>query len=232
MENNKFQLPKAVETHFQAVNADDPAVFLSIFEENAVVIDAGKKYHGKTDIKEWSHRDYFGVHLKLEVINAVQDAKEIVVTAKCDGEYNKTGLPDPLFLDFHFTMEGDKVLRLCNVLSSNSRAIPLPQPIAAYYHASDIFDENLLSGCFAEDAMLVDEGETYYGPVDVSRHILEANRGARVMTEVTNCAEENGEAVVTAVISGDFEGSPIPLDFCFTVYNEKIKNLNITVSCE
>lgn len=80
--------------------------------------------------------------------------------------------------------------------------------------------------------MLVDEGETYYGPVDISRHILEADRGARVMTEVTNCAEKNGETVVTAVISGDFEGSPIPLDFCFTVYNEKIKNLNITVSCE
>ena len=232
MTNNKFQLPKAVETHFQATNGGDPAAFLSIFEENAVVIDAGKEYHGKPDIKEWSDHDYFGVHLRLEVINAVQDASEIVVTAKCDGEYNKAGLPDPLFLDFHFTMEGDKITRLCNVLSSNSRAIPLPQPIAAYYHASDIFDENLLARCFAEDAMLVDEGETYHGPVAVSRHILEANRGAKLMTEITNYAEKNGETVVTAIISGDFEGSPIPLDFCFTLYNEKIKNLNIIVSGE
>ena len=155
-----------------------------------------------------------------------------MVTAKCDGEYNKAGLPDPLFLDFHFTMEGDKITRLYNVLSSNSRAIPLPQPIAAYYHASDIFDENLLAGCFTEDAMMVDEGETYHGPAAVSRHILEANRGAKVMTDVISYAEKSGETVVTAVISGDFEGSPIPLDFCFTVYNEKIKNLNITVSGE
>ncbi len=232
MANNKFQLPKAVETHFQATNVGDPAAFLSIFEENAVVIDAGKEYHGIPDIKEWSDHDYFGVHLRLEVINAVQDPKEIVVTAKCDGEYNKAGLPEPLFLDFHFTMEGDKITRLCNVLSSNSRAIPLTQPIAAYYHASDIFDENLLAGCFAEDAMLVDEGETYYGPVAVSRHILEANRGAKVMTEITNCVEKDGETVVTAVISGNFEGSPIPLDFCFTIHNGKIKNLNITVSGE
>lgn len=232
MTNNKFQLPKAVETHFQATNAGDPAAFLSIFEEDAVVIDAGKEYHGVQAIKEWSDHDYFGVHLRLEVINVVQDIREIVVTAKCDGEYNKAGLPDPLFLDFHFTMEGDKITRLCNVLSSNSRAIPLPQPIAAYYHASDIFDENLLAECFAEDAMLVDEGETYHGAVAVSRHILEANRGAKVMTEVTNYEEKNGETVVTAVISGDFEGSPIPLDFCFTLYNGKIKNLNITVTGE
>lgn len=232
MTNNQFQLPKAVETHFQATNAGDPAAFLSIFGENAVVIDAGKEYHGKPDIKEWSDHDYFSVHLRLEVINAVQDGKEIVVTAKCDGEYNKAGLPDPLYLDFHFTMEGDKITRLCNVRSSNSRAIPLPQPIAAYFHASDIFDENLLAGCFAEDAMLVDEGETYHGPVAVSRHIIEANRGAKVMTEVTSYAEKNGEMVVTAVISGDFDGSPIPLDFCFTLYNGKIKNLIITVSGE
>lgn len=232
MTNNKFQLPQAVETHFQATNTDDPVAFLSIFAENAAVFDAGNEYHGKSDIKEWSDHAYFGVHLRLEVINAVQDDNEIVVTAKCDGDYNKDGLPDPLFLDFHFTMWGDKITRLCNVLSSNSRAIPLPQPIAAFYHASDIYDENLLAGCFAGDAILVDEGVTYHGPQAVSRHILEANRGAGVMTEITGCSEKNGETVVTAAISGNFEGSPIPLDFCFTLNNGKIKNLNITLSDE
>ncbi|WMJ89188.1 nuclear transport factor 2 family protein [Anaerocolumna sp. MB42-C2] len=232
MTNNRFQIPKAVEIHFQAVNANDPVAFLSIFAENAVVIDAGKEYYGKPDIKEWSDHEYFGVHLRLEVINAVQDAKEIVVTARCDGDYNKVGLPDPLFLDFHFMMDGDKITRLCNVFSSNSRAIPLPQPIAAYYHASDVYDDNLLAGCFAEDAMLVDEEETYYGPKAVSRHILEANRSAKVMTEITNCSEKNGETVVTATISGNFEGSPVPLDFCFTLNDGKIKNLNITVAGE
>lgn len=232
MTNNKFQLPQAVETHFQATNTDDPVAFLSIFDENAVVIDAGKDYHGKSDIKEWSDHAYFGVHLRLKVINAVQDAEMIVVTAMCDGDYNKAGLPDPLFLDFHFTMGGDKITRLCNVLSSNSRAILLPQPIAAFYHASDVYDEDLLACCFAEDAFLVDEGETYHGPQAVSGHILKANRGAKVMTEITDCEEKNGETVVTATISGNFEGSPIPLDFCFALNNGKIKNLNITVSEE
>lgn len=232
MINNSFQLPKTIETHFHATNTDDPALFLSIFAEDAVVFDAGKEYHGKAAIKYWSDLDYFSVHLRLEVINAVQDAKEIVVTAKCDGDYNKAGLPDPLYLDFHFTMEGDKVTRLRNVLSSNSRAIPLPQPIAAYYHASDVYDANLLAGCFTEDVMLVDEGEAYHGPIAVSGHILEANRSAKVMTDITDCVEKNGETVVTATISGNFDGSPIPLDFHFTLNDGKIKNLNITVAGE
>lgn len=230
MTNNSFQLPKTIETHFHATNTDDPALLLSIFAEDAVVFDAGKEYHGKQAIKEWSDIDYFSVHLRLEVINAVQDAKEVVVTAKCDGDYNKAGLPDPLYLDFHFTIEEDRVTRLRNVLSSNSRAIPLPHPIAAFYHAADVYDAELLAACFTEDAMLVDEGEEYDGPKAVSSHILEANRSANVITEITNCAEKNGETVVTATISGNFDGSPIPLDFHFNLNDGKIKSLNITVA--
>lgn len=232
MANHPFQLPKPVEAHFQATNAGDPAAFLSTFSENAVVIDAGKEYRGKAAIKQWSDCDYFGDHLRLEITNAVQDAGELVVTAKSDGDYDKTGLPDPLYLDLHFTVEGDKVTRLRTALSSNGRAIPLPQPIAAFYHACDVYDDALLAGCFAADAVLVDEGREYHGPEAVSGHILEANRDAKVMTEVTNCAGKNEEAVVTATLSGSFEGSPVPLDFHFTLENGKIKALHIVLAGE
>lgn len=232
MINNNFQLPKPVEAHFQATNADDPVTFLSAFSDNAVVMDAGKEYQGKAAIKEWSDRDYFGDHLRLEITNAVKDAKEIVVTAKADGDYDKTGLPDPLFLDFHFTVEGEQVIRLRNVLSSNPKAILLPQPIAAYYHACDVYDDTLLAGCFAEDVVLQDEGQEYHGADTVSGHILGANRNAKVMIEITNCVEKMGETVVTATLSGDFEGSPIPLDFHFSIENGKIKVLNIVLKGE
>jgi ketosteroid isomerase-like protein len=131
MTNNQFQLPKPVEAHFQATNTDDPVTFLSTFAEDAVVIDAGKEYRGKTAIKAWSDQEYFGDHLRLEITNAVQDAGGLVVTAKSDGDYDKTGLPDPLYLDFYFTVKKDKVTRLRVVLSSNGRAIPLPQPISS-----------------------------------------------------------------------------------------------------
>ena len=223
--NSKFQLPKPVEMHFQSTNADDPVAFLSAFSDNAVVIDAGKEYHGKAAIKEWSDRTYFGDHLRLEITNTVQDAGEIVVTAKSDGDYDKTGLPDPLYLDFHFTVEGEKVTLLRIVLSSNARAIPMPQPIASFYHASDVYDAALLAACFAEDAVLYDEGKEYRGPAAISGHIMEANRKAKVIMDITACTDQNGLIVATATLSGDFEGSPVPLDFHFTLKNEKIKAL-------
>ncbi|MEK3791679.1 nuclear transport factor 2 family protein [Paenibacillus sp. FSL R7-0204] len=227
---NKIQFPRPVEEHFHATNTNDPATFLSIFAEDAIVFDAGKEYHGKTAIKEWSDHDYFGVGLRLEIKNVVENAKEIVVTAQSDGNYDKTGLPDPLYFDFHFTVDGDKITRLHNVLSSNSKAIPLPQPIAAYYHASDICDDDLLANCFAEDAILVDNGEEFHGPEVISKFIVKANRDAAGRTEVNNCVEKNDETVVTATISGNFKGSPIPLDFRFKLNNGKIKALNIVVS--
>lgn len=231
-ELKKYQLPQPIETHFHATNSDDPTAFLSVFAEDAVVFDAGIEYHGKAAIKEWSDREYFGVSLRLEVTNAVTNANEIVVTARSDGDYDKTGLPDPLYLDFHFTLEGDKITCLRNVLSSNIRSIPLPQPVATFYHASDVYNDDLLASCFAEDAMLVDEGEEYRGPKAVSRHIMSANRDAKVVTDITNCIEKNGETIVTAIISGNFSGSPIPLDFHFIIKSDKIKTLSIVVSGE
>lgn len=231
MMNNKYQLPKPIETHFYATNTDDSTSFLSVFTENADVFDAGKVYHGKDAIKEWSDREYFGVRLRLEVINAVHNAKEFVVTAKTDGNYDKTGLPDPLYIDFHFTLDGDKITLLRNVLSSNSRAIPLPETIATFFHAQDVYDDDLLASCFADNAILLDEGQEYYGPENVSGHILEANRNAKVRTEISNCVELSDKTIiVTATISGDFVGSPIPLDFNFTINNGKIKTLNIEVA--
>lgn len=227
MTNNQFQLPKSVEAHFQATNTDDPVTFLSIFSEDAIVMDAGKEYRGKAAIKAWSDHDYFGDHLRLEITNAVQDAVEIVVTAKSDGDYDKTGLPDPLYLDFHFTVEGDKITRLRNVFSSNSRALKLPQPIAAYYHACDV-----LADCFAQDSLLVDEDQEYHGPEAVSEHILEENRNAKVKTDITACTEKSGKTVVIATISGNFEGSPLPLDFIFTLNDDKIKALTIVLAGE
>jgi hypothetical protein len=37
---------------------------------------------------------------------------EVIVHAVTDGEYDKTGLPDPLVLTYYFTVRGDRIVRL------------------------------------------------------------------------------------------------------------------------
>ncbi|SHH87242.1 SnoaL-like domain-containing protein [Sporobacter termitidis DSM 10068] len=230
--NKNYRLPKAVEAHFAATNTEDRAAFLSAFHNDAAVIDAGREYRGKAEIKAWSDKTYFGDQLRLEITNAVQDEEETVVTAVADGDYDKTGLPDPLYLDFHFIVREDRVRLLRIVLSSNSRAVPLPGPVAAFYHACDVDDGRLLAACFAPDSALRDEGEEYRGPEAVSGHILKANREAKVHMDIQGVRDRNGETVVTAMLTGIFEGSPLPLDFHFALDGGRIKALDITPSEE
>jgi hypothetical protein len=37
---------------------------------------------------------------------------DFIVSAAVDGDYDKTGLPDPLILTFYFSLAGDKISRL------------------------------------------------------------------------------------------------------------------------
>jgi hypothetical protein len=37
---------------------------------------------------------------------------EVIVHAVTDGEYDKTGLPDPLVLTYYFTVRDDRIVRL------------------------------------------------------------------------------------------------------------------------
>lgn len=224
---NKFELPDVIKTHFNAANTDNPATFISTFGDNAVVIDAGNKYHGKSAIKKWSEETYFKDHLRLKITNVVKDIKGIVVTAIATGDFDKTGIPDPLFLDFHFFIIDSKISLLHIVMSSNSKGIILPTPIATYYHACDIYDVSLLEECFKEDAVLHDEDTDYHGPIEISNHILNANRDANVTLEITDCTNQNNVIVVAAILSGNFEGSPLPMDFHFSLDKGKIKFLKI-----
>lgn len=86
--------------------------FLSIFAEDAVIIDEGQEYKGLGKITEWSEQYHFAYKLNLEVINIMEESPQTIVTAKVDGDFDKTGLPDPLLLDFYFTVVNRKVTRL------------------------------------------------------------------------------------------------------------------------
>lgn len=107
-----IKLPQPVETYFNASNIPDPSAFLSIFDENAIVVDEGHEYQGATAIKEWSEQHHFSTKLIMEATNVVQIHNKTIITAKIDGDFDKTGLPDPLLLDFHFTVSEDKITRL------------------------------------------------------------------------------------------------------------------------
>ena len=48
----------------------------------------------------------------LDVLDVADRDGETVVTTKVDGYFDRTGLPDPLIISHHITLEGGKIVGL------------------------------------------------------------------------------------------------------------------------
>jgi hypothetical protein len=115
-------LPQTVAAYIRAINNHDAAAFIALFPDGAVVNDVGREFRGPAAIKAWSDREIFDARVTLEVIDVADRDGETVVTAKVDGNFDRTGLPDPLILNHHITVEGDKIVGLtCRLAGENSR---------------------------------------------------------------------------------------------------------------
>ena len=106
------QLPPTAETYVRSINEHDPAAFIALFAESAVVNDVGREFRGRAAIKAWSDREIFDAKVTLEVLDAPDHDGETVVTTKVDGNFDRTGLPDPVVIKHHVTVDGDIIVGL------------------------------------------------------------------------------------------------------------------------
>lgn len=103
----------------------------------------------------------------------------------------------------------------------------VPQVIDTFFQATNNYDSSLILTAFSEEATLYDEGKTFHGPIEIEKHIVKANNNLQVKTTVKTFIEKNEQIIVTATISGNFNGSPVDLDYYFTLADEKIRSLKI-----
>jgi hypothetical protein len=106
------KLPQPVTAYIRATNDQDSAAFLASFSDDALVNDIQREFWGRAAIGKWAEREIFGAKVTMEVVSAIDHYGDLIVTAKLDGSYDKTGLPDPLLLRFYFTLRGDKITQL------------------------------------------------------------------------------------------------------------------------
>lgn len=110
MDINK--IPQVITDFIAASNKPDSDAFVNCFSDDATVIDEGQTRTGKRAIKNWSDIYHFAANVTLEPRAVKQSDNEITVICKLDGDYDKTGLPDPLLLDYHFSICAGKITRL------------------------------------------------------------------------------------------------------------------------
>ena len=103
----------------------------------------------------------------------------------------------------------------------------LPKPIALYVSAENSGDTKLFDECFAEDATVCDENETHKGLAEIKKWKAETKRKYQHSVDPLRIVEQDGKFIVTNRLTGNFPGSPIGLDFVFTLDGDKIVSLEI-----
>jgi exopolysaccharide biosynthesis predicted pyruvyltransferase EpsI len=103
----------------------------------------------------------------------------------------------------------------------------LPKPIALYILAVNRGDSEALAECFAGDAVVRDENETREGLAAIKRWVAETKEKYQHTMEPLASVLKDGRTIVTNRLSGNFPGSPIELEFVFTLHGDKITSLEI-----
>jgi len=73
---------------------------------------ARREFWGKDAIRAWLDREIIGDKVTTSPTSTAEQYGEVIVHAVTDGDYDKTGLPDPLVLTYYFTVRDDCIVRL------------------------------------------------------------------------------------------------------------------------
>jgi len=105
--------------------------------------------------------------------------------------------------------------------------LDLPKPIAIYIAAENSGNVEMLNDCFADDALVRDEGLTIKGLAAIKGWKAETKRKYQHSIEPLDVTPKGDRVMVRNRLTGNFPGSPIELEFVFTLRDEKIVSLEI-----
>lgn len=105
----------------------------------------------------------------------------------------------------------------------------LPKPIADYIAANARLDVDDMLKPFAADAVLLDIGRRHEGHAEIRTLFEEEVVAVKAIFTPDSVRQEQGKVVVEGPAHGDFKGSPIRFTYGFTLENEAITMLEITL---
>jgi len=105
-------LPTPIKGYVTAAGARDGDALIEWFAGDALVNDARREFWGKDAIRKWLDSELIAAKVTLKVTGASEHYGDFVVHTEVDGDYDKTGLPDPLILTHYFTVRDDRIVRL------------------------------------------------------------------------------------------------------------------------
>ena len=106
-------------------------------------------------------------------------------------------------------------------------SLSLPAPVAAYLAAEKAKDADGIASCFAADGRVRDEGREHRGRDAIRAWKREADEKYRYVVEPLGASQDGPAVTLRARVAGEFPGSPVELDFRFTLADGGIASLEV-----
>ena len=106
-------------------------------------------------------------------------------------------------------------------------SLQLPVPIERYIQIANSDTPEAVRECFAPDAIVRDEGQTYEGVAAIRDWMAATKKKYGHTATPLELAEHGGQSVLKARLAGSFPGSPITVNFNFVLAAGKIRSLEI-----
>jgi SnoaL-like domain len=106
-------------------------------------------------------------------------------------------------------------------------SLQLPVSVEQYIQIANSGTPEAVPECFAADAIVRDEGQTYEGLAAIKNWIAATKKKYGHTITPLELAEHGGQSVLKARLAGSFPGSPITVNFNFVLAGGKIRSLAI-----
>ena len=103
----------------------------------------------------------------------------------------------------------------------------LPPIIQTYITASNAHDVEAIVACFDDHAVVRDENAMQQGKTEIRRWATETIEKYKFQSKPLSADERGTETILSVEVSGSFPGSPVMLEYQFTIANDKIQSLII-----
>jgi hypothetical protein len=106
-------VPQPIRDYFTAMNAFNSEGMIAPFTDDGLVNDIQREFWGPDAIKRWADKESVGDHVATTDFTEVKEHHgSWFISTAVDGEYDKTGLPNPLILTYYFTLDGNQISSL------------------------------------------------------------------------------------------------------------------------
>ncbi len=110
--SKQTELPPVIKAFIKATNDHDGNAFMHCFSNDAMVNDFARNFIGADAIRKWSDKEMIGDKVTFAADEVIEHYGDFMITALTDGNYDKSKAPDPTYLDYFFTVKGDKIVKM------------------------------------------------------------------------------------------------------------------------